>query len=288
MFLALCSPAIGQQRRFTRDLPFPYGEAPKIDPELEDLEWHTWKTKNFVVCSIDYKQSAYLANNIEPMKKWLLDRWGLPNVDFGSECIVCCVPNRELLEKIFKINSSHGEVTCDANGKIIRSKLWLVLDDSPNNTIPIPLTLVCMKELEEQSGVNLGHWVHRGMGLLNGTPEQIKSVMNSRSFKTTFFDTKKLFETTPEEWVKLSNDDRNSFDKEAAMVCLLLRKELGQDNFVKFLLSGANEKALVKVYGYSGHREFISKVKRYMEALSQDIFNRITPDDYLTVKAKRR
>ncbi|MHA1948746.1 MAG: hypothetical protein ACW987_02660 [Candidatus Thorarchaeota archaeon] len=165
--------------------------------------------------------------------------------------------------------------------------LWLVLDGNPAESIPAPLTLVSLKELELQKNAKFNWWVHRGMTMLNQTVPQIKeefSFMSGRIEKNLeIFGADALLNLTEEDWLQLSKDKQDLFDQQAAMVCLLFRKELGQNNLMRFIRTGSSEENLKRVYGFKGYGEFESTMKRYMLHLSNDINKDKTPVSYLQI-----
>ena len=76
------------------------------------------------------------------------------------------------------------------------------------------------------------------------------------------------------------------FDREAATLCLLLRKEFGQQKFIEFIKNNSSQNALHQVYGFNGYSQFDESFKRYFYNLSQDIVNNRTPDNYLKINGK--
>jgi len=282
----LCTPVWSQQ---TFTLPFPT-DAKEITNNPEDIKgltWNKWETDNFIILSIDEKQGKYLFESVEKMKEWTLARWGLPELKFTNKCFICCVPNKTTMKKLFGIEKSKGEVIRNQDGSIKQSALWLVLNEKPAEIIPASLTMVTLKELETQRKIELSFWVHRGMSVLNGTVSQIKeelsSVRNVVQNDSAVFKSDAIFNMTEEEWLGESVENRDLFDKQAAMVCLLLRKELGQANLMKFVRTGSSEANLNRVYGFKGYSEFDSTLKRYMYHLANDITNNKTPNGYLQI-----
>lgn len=288
ILMAMVSVALGDSPVSHYQLPQPYNQQAPADPELANLVWNKWDTENFTILSLDAEQGKYLYENIEQMKKWVLSRWGFPDIKFASECRVLCVPNRNLMKKLFRLDRSHGEVRRDESGKIVMSVLWLVLDGKPAEVIPSALTMVAVSELENY-GAKMGYWAIRGMSILNGTLPQIRqelAALNAtvRSDQKMFFSDK-LFSMTEQEWRDESLENRQLFDREAAALCLLLRKEFGQHNLHNFLKSGGGEQNFVQVYGFRGYQEFDATLRRYMAMLSQDVMQNRTPDDYLQIFA---
>lgn len=293
LLLLVATAAQAQQPISHYQLPQPGNQTSTIpnDPALKDLMWNKWDTENFTILSLDAEQGRYLYQNIEQMKKWVYARWGLPDVKFSAECRILCVPNKELMKKLFRLEASHGEVRREG-GKIKMSVLWLVLDQKPSEVIPPSLTVISMAELEQTQQYKVGYWAQRGMSLLNGTLPQIRGNLGalagpmSRDDKVYF--SAKLFSMTEEEWTKETPDRRQLFDQEAAALCLLLRQEFGQKNLHRFLATSQSEQDFVTTYGFNGYTEFDATLKRYMQNLSTDIAQNRTPDKYLQISPPER
>lgn len=285
LVLCLSSAALGQQKVFFEQLPVPSGVQPSIDPSIPKISWNRWTTKNFVIHSIDFDQGEYLFNNIEHMKDWCFSRWGLPDIHFGAECRIFCAPNVETMKKLFNLERSVGEVRIDKDGKLVISYLWLVLDGRPTEVIPPALTMVCLKEFNNQRYLNLGWWIYRGMSVLNESTNQIKiNVMLAGRTKSPF-NIKTLFSTTEVEWKKFSQADKQLFDAKAAMMCLMIRKEYGQKHFLYFLKFDNYEKDIKDYMGFDGFEKLNETFSRFVFNLANDVERNTTPDSYLHIEA---
>lgn len=286
ILLAMTSPAFGQEMVSHLDIPVPSGQKAPVDPEIQNLVWNKWDTPNFIILSLDKQQGRYLYENIELMKKWASNRWGLPDVKFSSECKVLCVPNRELMKKLFRLDNSYGEVR-RKDGKITISVLWLVLDGKPAELIPSALTEACVSEYEQSIGNKCGWWFHRGSSILNQTLPQIRgqisNLQKSFSKDSKMFFSQSLFSMTEDQWLKETAENKLLFDQEAAALTLLLRKEFGQKMLHTFLMTKQSEQDFVAVYGFANYAEFDATLKRYMFQLSGDIIANRTPNSYLEI-----
>jgi hypothetical protein len=268
------------------EIPQPNGKK-TTDPEIEGLNWNRFATTNFSIIAVDSSQGRYLQSNIEKMKEWTLSRWGFPNIPFSAECRILCVPNKDLMQKLFQLDRSYAEVRRDKSGRITLSCLWLVLDGPPAEVIPGALTMICLAEYEQATGANFGFWAHRGIALLNGNLPRIRS--NLAAISEPIQQDQRLhfssaFRVTEDQHKKKPKEDQDLFDREAAMICLLLRKEFGQKNFLTFIPTQADEQDLYKVFGFKSYGEFDATLKRYMLHLSFDIKEGRTPDAYLSIE----
>jgi hypothetical protein len=53
-----------------------------IDPQIKNLEWNRYTSKNFTVLSIDNQKGKDLSETIDSLKSSVLTRWGFPDVKF--------------------------------------------------------------------------------------------------------------------------------------------------------------------------------------------------------------
>ena len=279
------SQEIAPQTVYFETLPTPNGVQPSGDPSIPQIGWYRWTTKNFSIHSIDKTQGEYLFGNIEQMKSWCLTRWGLPDADFTAEARIFCATSTEEMKKLFNIDSSFAEVR-EEGGKIKISYLWLVNDVRPAEIVPPALTVICMKEFEKKNSQNIGWYAHRGMAVLNETLPQIRRNLGGLDAvlqkDSEIFFSKSLFQMTEADWKKQTPQMRQLYDNEAAVMCLLIRKEFGQKNFQSFLRAGPNVSS-DWVLGFKTNGELDATFKRYMFYLVQDIKQNKTPDTYLQI-----
>lgn len=281
ILLIVSNNVFSQEKVFFDSLPVPVGIKTSVDPSVPQIAWLRWTTRNFVIHSIDFQQGQYLTANIEQMKVWVLERWGLETSDFSAEVRIWCVPDKATMKKMFNFDDSRGEVI-EENGKIKISNLWIVLDMKPAETIPAALTVVALREYENKNKVKFGWWVHRGLPVLNMTLSQIKNKLATleqplKNDSAIFFS-KSLFSTKPQDLNNQTLEVKNLFDTQAAMMCLLVRKEFGQNNFLSFIQDSSLQKL-----GFRDNGEMDSVFKRYMFYLVQDIKQNKTPDSYLQI-----
>lgn len=272
-------------------------EVRRIDPEIEGKVWNRWTSDNFVVCALNNTQAQYLHNHLESVKSWIYARWGLPDIKFSAECRLICVDDRELYKKMFNLEKSLVERRNDEGGRIKMTVIFLLIEDSPSKTVPVPLTEACLGEFEQQYQVRFGLWAHRGMARLNGTLPDIRQgvaelhqVVNQDKG---VYLSKGLFSITPEEYAKAEVGQQELYDKSAVCLCLLLRKEFGQDKFLQFLKAGQSDPqaALKSVYGFTSYEHFDKSLQRYMKDIASDAVGARPdrpklPDSYLQIREK--
>lgn len=288
-FILLCvnvASALAQEKVYFETLPVPSGVEPSNDPSIPKISWNRWTTKNFSIHSIDFDQGEYLFHNIENMRSWCLTRWGLPDIQFSSECRIFCAPSKEMMKKLFNLDSSYGEVKTQ-DGRIVISYLWLVLDGKPAEIIPPALTIICLKELNQKYQLNMNWWVYRGMPIINASLPQIRAnLVFVGSLQN--FSAKTFFTMTEEQWRKLPIEQRRQFDAEAALMCLFLRKEYGQGKFQSFLRYDNFEDNVRKYLGFNDMSQFEATFVRYAVNLANDIRQNRAPDAYLQVEAVKK
>lgn len=262
-----------------------------LPKELDGLQWNRWTSKNFVVCALNDTQAQYLYNHLESVKTWIFTRWGLPDTDFSVPCKVIGVDDPSLFTKLFRLDHTRVEVRVDDAGKIKETVIFLLINDAPSKTVPVPLTEVCFAEWGRRYGRPLPVWAERGMGLLNGTVGQIKErlaeVRVPLGRNDPLYFSKGLAEMTRESYGELDAAKRRLFDNCAMAFCLLVRKEFGQDAFLKLLRGADRPEAMIReCLRFDGYDQFDRTLKRYLTDLTSDAASGKTPDGYLQVREK--
>jgi len=256
----------------------PSSYQPPANEDLKNLVWNKWNTNNFTILSIDQAQGEYLFNNLEAIKTWSLTRWGMSDLKYSAECRVFCVPNKNLMKKLFGRETSVSEVIYDGN-KIKISAIWFVFDEEPIDSIPSQLVLVNLKETEQVYGKKLGFWFYRGSLVLNHSVASIRRVLTNG---TMGFDQKNLLSLTEEQWSSLDQEKKNQYDFQSACLCILFRKEYGEKNMLNFVLN-PDPKVVV---GFKTDEEFNLTYIRFCGNLVADLKNNKTPDNYLIINKK--
>lgn len=263
-----------------------YGIQPS-DPELRSLEWNRYTTDNFTILSIDDAQGRWLKENIEQIKKWSMARWGFPEVRFSKECRIFCVPNKSLMKKLFGIEHSKIEIR-KKDGRFEMTALWLLLDDKPSRTVSPSLTMACLSDFENTHNVTIGWWFKRGASQLNGTPQDIRTQIAylGETLKSPL-SSEKMFTMTEEDYLKETPENRQIFDRQAAALCLLLRKEFGEaklQGFLRISSRNGSQEVLRLIYGFNGFADFDNSYFRFMRDLNREVLGNKTPDSYLEIR----
>lgn len=263
--------------------------------EFEGLVWNRWTSKNFVVCSLNDTQARYLHKHLELVKEWIFTRWGMADIDFQAPCKLICVDGNELFKKLFNIEKTKVEIRKNSDGLIKETVIFLLIEGPPSQTIPVPLTEVCLAELSQKYYTKFSPWTHKGFSHLNGTLEQIRSdILKTKILldkNEPLFYSKSLLELNEEQYKNLTDSQKNNFESCSVIFCLMLRKEFGQDAFLRFLHKTTEENpelAIKDVLGFKGYDNFDLTFKRYMIDLTNDINSGKTPDSYLQVNEKNR
>jgi hypothetical protein len=272
-FLVLCSPCVAEDAV----------RAILIEPEAvsqkENFTWNKWETENFIIMSIEKDQGLSLKGSVESLKDEHSERWGLERAGLKAKCKVVCVRDAEMLKRFFGVDSPRAETRRDSSGKILTSAIWV--DFKRIQELPSLVAFICV------SDGSLGDnrlYVQRGISLLSLPSERVKSELK-QSGKLDFAEVSSL---SSEKWFDLSSQDRALFDRRSALICLMLRKEFGEERFLKFLLGTQDQNSVRSVYGFRDAAEFNSTLNRYSENLSKDIGEGITPDSYVTVKGAKK
>jgi hypothetical protein len=234
----------------------------EVPDDLKGLVWNKWSTKNFIIISIDKSQGVYLKNNIEKVKTWLVTRWGLDDFDFSGDCKIVCVSNKNLLKRIFKLDNPKFEVRKN-NDKIELCAIWFSLEDYQKDMPLFELMKICLAQKETYSKNDLS-FCNDGICFLSQNFEVIKQTIleNENSLS------------------KIEFGDKMN-EVQSGVVCLLMRKEYGQENFLKYLV----DKNL-SCYGFDDQTKFASVLSRYCKNLIEDLKNNKTPKDYIKINRR--
>ena len=259
-----------------------------IDPQIKNLEWNRYTSKNFTVLSIDNQKGKDLSETIESLKSSVLTRWGFPDVKFTKECRVFVVPDYDLLKNLFNLNAGKAQLRKELN------VIWCVGDDKPNKSLLPYLTQVCLYEYEVAESTTLPVWFKRGCILLNGSVTDVRQVLksfNDIARKEQFTNSAdQIFTTSEDDYNKQTNENKKIFDQQAACLCLMLRKEFGEvklQGFLRLQSKNKPETVLGMIYGFKSYSQFDRQYVRYMKDLCADLADDHTPDSYLEIKSVR-
>jgi hypothetical protein len=283
--LAAAQPPI-ERVAFPDQVKAEYRGAP--DADIQGKVWNRWTSKNFVVCSLNDTQAQFLNQNLEKVKTWSLTRWGLNDVNFSGECRLICVDDAALYKKLFGLDTTKVEVRRQ-DGKIKLTVIFMLLNESPAKTVPVPVTQAVLAEWEQQNNIKLAWWSIRGMSLLNGdlgsirrSVAELQPVLRANG---QVYGSKGMMNMTEDGYWKETPERRQLFDNQAVALCLLLRKEFGQDKYLTCIKEGDPVKGL-GAFGFASHEQFDKSYIRFMTDLSNDVVAQKTPDSYLQIKAK--
>jgi hypothetical protein len=263
----------------------PAGEQ-VVQNDFQDLVWNRYTTENFTILSIENKQGRWLYYNIENIKSWCLKRWGLPNIKFEKECRVMVVPNKELLKKLFNISEPRYEARM-VDGKLEIIALWLSLDADEDlvDTVPYFVTICSMLEIDQKFNTKSNIFLTKGMAELNRSLVKIKD--NIRTAATVEGkDIVNSFAVDNIKYKKMSPEDSENFDSKALIASLMLRKEFGENKFLRFLFSNKNANdSLGLIYNFNSE-SFVKSYTRYCKDLASEIKDNKVPDFYLQVEKR--
>lgn len=250
------------------DVPSPAILNEKFD--VKGLVWNKWDTDNFIILSLDKSQGYKLFRNIEEVKKESLEKWGFANLAAENDCKIVCVSNDDLLKKLFRLEKTHAEVIKDGSGNF-SSSIWT----TNNSDISAEILYVFLLQDDK-----LKWWVKRG--IYNLTKNEIKDIKSN--IPETPENLSKIVAITEKDWQNKSDLEKKDFDKNASLLCLFLRKEFGQNNFIEILKSAQTEKEIAEVLGFKNSEDFEKVFKRYSQAIYKDKMENKIPDDYLKIQ----
>jgi hypothetical protein len=254
--------------------------------DFQDLVWNRYTTENFTILSIENKQGRWLYYNIENIKSWCLKRWGLPNVNFEKECRIMVVPNKELLKKLFNISEPRYEARM-VDGKLEIVALWLSLDTEEDlvDTVPYFVTICSILEIDQKFNTKSNILLTRGIAELNKSLESIKENIKAASV-VEGKDIVGALGVDNVKYKKMSQEDLRNFESKSLIVSLMLRKEFGENRFLRFLFSNKNTKDSLEVIYNFDSESFTKSYARYCNDLASEIKNNKVPDFYIQVEKR--
>lgn len=272
LFLLIISNVSAQDMvNYSGKVPTPIGV---VQPDIKKSHWLLWSTQNFDVFTLDKQSAKYFHENIESIKTWIYNRWGIKDQDFSTKSVLCIVRDADELKKLFNLDQPHVQVQSQENQRLVVG--WLIFNSS-EPIIPA-ITLICLKQLEYQVPL----WAFRGIAILNGGTLQIRSVMLNLSKKDKFACSE-LMAMTQKEWRSKDSSQRALFDSQAAALCLLIRKEFGQYLFLKSLVDDP-----IQVLKFKNKEHFDKNYERYIFYLNDDLSKGRTPESYFLIEGIRR
>jgi len=224
------------------------------DEEFKNDVWNKWDTEHFSILSLDKSQGYYLKSNIEDIRLKTLSKWRLP--DGETKYKLVCVRNAKELNKLFNLNGPYFELR-DKNIENFDCVIWI--DSEKISSLPF---IILKNEVDHGAFDN---FVKVGIPFLERSVDEIKNdLVESKDV-----DFKFLYDKSKE-------DVANS-----ALVCLMIRKELGKANFEKILNS---QDEIHESLGFKDQNHFLSTLNRYKKNLISDIKEEKMPDSYLEIK----
>lgn len=237
----------------------------ELPEDLKNLVWNKWSTKNFIILSIDKSQGEYLKNNLEKIKTNLLNSWGIKDVQFKTPCKIVCVPDEKLLKRIFRLEKPKIEMKDDS------CAIWFYLKNK--SELPIyELMQICLFQLENNTNTKLPLFCKFGMSVLSEDLDFIRNKLANCSNNISM-----------EEFLSKKEEYFEKHLAESCLICLMLRKEFGQDNFLNFLHKGSFVE-----FGINDSKKLDEIINRYRENIINDLNNNKIPDDYLIIRNNRR
>jgi len=245
--------------------PFPTVDPMrKAPPGLEGLVWNKWDTNHFSVISLDESSGRSLKSEIESLRQDVLSRWGLR----GSESFFCklvCVPDAEMLRKLFGLQEPKCEVRKSASGGEDCIAIWI--DSGRIDLLP---SLVAEADISWGGGPL---FLQRGVSVLERSPTSIKSVISSAS------ELPLVAVTDSSKSSEAFKKDIGAFDATSASLCLLIRREYGKR--AVGIASGDAKVPLYSRIGFDSQSDFEKTFARYRVNLLKDLASGSTPDEYL-------
>lgn len=262
-------------------------------PAPAGKQWNHVETQNFVILAINSEHRDYLGQSMEFMRRWEFDRWGMKQVDFSVKCMVLVATDKDEYKKLFNGKDvPMVRIDREPSGKIKAMSIWCWADPKFHvSTLPRLLTEVCLAEFEQTYGMKFPLWLHRGMGILNSNlPEirhEVADLAQVYAQNLPCFWSEDILTMTEDRLEKYQPQNKQWFDKQAAVMCLYVLKTNGQKKFLDFIDGSLkNPQTSVMILGMPSYKELDAALNKYMYNLSHDVAAGKTPDKYLTWVAK--
>lgn len=256
---------------------FPTNVIFSSSDEYKDMQWNRYTTKNFTIMSIENNEGKWLFNNLENIKKSSLKKWGIIDKDLSVECRIMVVNNKDILKKFFNLTDSKIELR-KKDGKAEIIAVWICIENHNHKDLDKIITEVCFKDMLNKLAIEK-KFLERGVVNLRKPKEEIKEIIKNILPETSFLD------KTEEDYKKLNQQEKQNFETNSTVFCLMLKKEFGEKKFLKLMLSkGNNIEKIIEIYGYKDKEEIEKTFKRYCEDLKKSIQKNEIEDKYLEIE----
>lgn len=237
----------------------------------ESLSWHRIITDNFLILSLNRKDGEFIAKNVELIKENFFKSWNYENITLSKHdntpvCMILCVPDDIILQKMFRVKSSYFE----------KNTIWISGGDKLLDNLKEFIPCILLHQYETKVNFKFNAWIVRSMINFNNKPAMVLK-HNLIDLKPEEVHT--VINLSYEDFQKKSPLDRQFFDGQAICLHLMVRKEFGKKAFYHFLKNGADYKSLE----FKSLDEFNKTYNRYIVNISNNIKSKITPDEYLNV-----
>lgn len=254
LFLVLSAYAVAE------GVPSPVADAVEAR-KTDGMVWNKWETDNFVVLSIDFGFGDRLRSSVESDRVSACGSWGVATDRLPVKCKLVCVPDAKTLGELFSIDSPRCEIRRDESLKPKEIAIWL--DQSRSSSLPGLLISVSLHSAPL--------YLQRGSNIL-ASPDSAGEISSlaDPSFQS-------IFSVTSSSLSSLDRKERENFDRESAVLCLLARREFGSGAFSCLSRGARPEVAL----GFGDEKSFLETVRRYFANLKEDLQSGRTPRSYL-------
>lgn len=244
--------------------------------------WRQQETANFQIFSLKEEQGRAVASSVEEIKLWTMIRWGIETKNrplvFSKKYRIIVVPDQSSLKDLFQLEQAYAETGTT-------SACWVVFDSNITCSLCVFLTEFCLNEYEQQNHIVIAYWARRGMSILNGDPERIRKLLSPVASYVAadrkMFFSESLFTISKDSLLQSTSDNISLYDKEVALLCLMLRKEFGQRRFM-MMIADSSAESLFAATGYESYSKFDLALKRYLYYASNDMARGRMPDSYLS------
>ncbi len=257
-------------------------------------QWNHAETQNFVILTTNPDHRDYLEQSMEFMRRWEFDRWGMRNIDFSVKCMILVASDKDEYGKLFNGKDAPAiRIDRESSGKIRAMTIWCWADPKFHvSVVPRLLTEACLAEFEQAHGVKFPLWLHRGMCLLNSNLPEIRREVGDLSQvyakNLPCFWSEDILTMTEDRLEKYQPQNKQWYDKQAAIMCLYILKTHGQKKFLEFVDGSIKnpQTAVTSVLGVANYKELDAEFNKFMYNSSHNISIGKASDSYLTWTVK--
>lgn len=262
----------------TYDVLLPKTVKMSVDEdEYKNLQWNRYTTKNFTVISIDNREGEWLSANLDRIKEDCTKKWGIINSTLSSECRIMVVNNKNLFKKFFNLSEPKVEFR-KKDDKTDIIGVWLCIENNDRKDLNKVISQICFQDMLDKKKSSK-KFLEQGIAILSQNTDQIMETLKDVSSDISFLN------KSEEDYKKLSEEDKKKFEISSAAFCLMLKKEFGENKFLRLMFSkGDHLNQIIDIYQYKDKEEVQKVFNRFCSDLKNSIQKNSINNRYFKVE----